>query len=258
MNNLTTPRAGDAVILTGDYSGAVPGSIGIIGGAFSGRNLSVTFDATAFRDDYHVSCSGGPASFDLPELHPTGKTMVMTYWRWKDGIAEAFNGVNFQMEVPLWEYKGSEKSKYWSDEECAVERLLADKVKLLHCAEQVMFPEGYDVGHVYRGAQPLTDIPNRPNRDYIGHKILQAYYRRKVFYLFSHEVPVGCGYRFTIQYEGSGFIAFRTEQQLNAWLCAYSLVKAPNPYGFEHTYTAILPNADIDSWQPLHHLVNAA
>lgn len=259
MIQKNVPRAGDAVILTGDYAGALPGSIGIIGGAFSGENLSITFNARAFRAEGYVSCGGGPASFSLPELHPTKHRVTATFWRWKDGIAMANNGEDFQLEVPLWEYKGTEKAHWWTEEECTVDRLLGDRQKLTKVREMMLFPEGYDVGAVFRGDQPLTNIPNRPDGDYIGRRILDAYYRRQVLHLTCHEEhAVGAGYYFTVQLDGYGFIAFRTEDELNAWMKAYNLKQEPNPYSFKPTNTVILPNADVDSWQPLRHLAIAA
>lgn len=247
------PRAGDAVILTGDYAGAVPGDIGVIGGSFRGGNNDLTFNYRAFRTEMYVSCGGGPGLFNVPDLHPTGLTTKVTFWRWKNGMAGAGNGEEFALEVPLWEYKGEGPALYWKPEEVTVERLLADKKLSLTTEREFWFPEEYAWGDVYRGGFCVTRCGNRPSDDYMGRILKNAYLKRKLLTVLCHIVPQGVGYMFTVQLNGGAFTAFRTRLELDEWMQAYALevVAEENHLGLDTL--VVVPNAKVESWQPLRH-----
>jgi hypothetical protein len=105
------PQAGDAVHLDGTWTwgGLDLGAIGVIEGVIGQRRpeLEITFNASTFRDDHIVSCSGGPGSIATPasELHPTGETVELRVWRFKDGHREAHNDEHYTVTVPLWSWR---------------------------------------------------------------------------------------------------------------------------------------------------------
>lgn len=116
------PMPGDAVRLTAPYSITKPGSIGIIGGVV-GRyypTQGITFNASAFRgrsSTYSegpmvVSCSGGPGTIgtNMSRLKPTTETIMFTFWHWKD-TPRAGGGTEYQLEIPQWEWDGSDETK---------------------------------------------------------------------------------------------------------------------------------------------------
>lgn len=104
-------QAGDAVRLTKDWKGTPAGQTGIIDGMRYRRLESgnITFNYSAFRDDRVVSCSGGPGTIITytDRLIPTGETMLVWYWRWKNGYAEAHNDERYAMRVNVWEWDGT-------------------------------------------------------------------------------------------------------------------------------------------------------
>ncbi|MFN6475353.1 hypothetical protein [Nostoc sp. DedQUE07] len=104
-------QAGDAIRLTKPWQEAKAGEIGIIDGMRHRRLISgsITFNYSAFRDDRVVSCSGGPGTIITytNRLVPTGETMLVWYWRWKDGYTGADNGERYAMEVNIWEWDGT-------------------------------------------------------------------------------------------------------------------------------------------------------
>lgn len=246
---ISKPKAGDAVIVTGHYPGVNPGDIGCIGGAISaevGSNL--TFNPSNYRDEKVVSCSGGPGTFDLPELYPTGKTVQMLYWRFKDGVHQANNSENFTLDVPLWEYRGSGDHPIWGPQ--SVETLLADRM----LAHEIFnpFPLNWEKVEVFRGEFCITSIPNRPNRDYMGERLASLYRRRQVLRMQHHRVaPVGCGYHFTVTQGAMSFNAFRTLYDLHKWLKAYGLKVVDEVVEKYATVSTIVPNADYKTWQRL-------
>lgn len=129
----THPMPGDAVRLDGPYYGAKPGEIAIIDSTYYGMDDEVmfTFRPSAFRGPARrmdmledcgvtdtpakyrlpigrdrVSVSGGPCPFaNMADLEYVG-THRATFWRWRDGIAGQDRGENYQLDVPLWSWKG--------------------------------------------------------------------------------------------------------------------------------------------------------
>lgn len=116
------PMPGDAVRLTREWFIAKPGAIGIIGGIIGRPNddLHITFNCrgSAFRGPSsayskdgveHISCSGGPATIGTPHvcLRPTQERIRFEFWKWKD-LPRAGGGVPYELEVPVWEWDGSE------------------------------------------------------------------------------------------------------------------------------------------------------
>lgn len=243
------PKAGDAVISTGHYPGVNPGSIGCIGGALSaevGSNL--TFNPSSFRDGRVVSCSGGPGTFDLPELHPTGKTVQMHYWRFKGGVHQAHTTEHFALEVPLWEYRGNGVHPIWGPQ--SVELLLADRDLIRDAFNP--FPPNWEKVEVYRGEYCITCIPNRPDRDYMGERLASLYRRRQLLSMQHHRVfPVGNGYHYTVTLGSAPFTAFRTLHDLHKWLKAYGLKVINEVHQSDVTVSTIVPNAEYNTWQRL-------
>lgn len=106
-------RAGNVVRLTKEWHGLPVGSLGIISGSRHRRlyDCSIIFQASAFRDDKVVSCSGGPGTIttSCSRLIPTGETHLTWYWRWKDGHACANNSESYAMNSFVWEWDGSDE-----------------------------------------------------------------------------------------------------------------------------------------------------
>jgi hypothetical protein len=142
MNVTCKPQAGDAVRLTGKFSFADVGKIGIIGGLVGKAQdeLQVTWNYNAFRGyscygaehcpqptprgivelhphpDEFVSCSGGPGSIALPAwlLKPTTETLNARCWCWHD-LPRAHSAVYYQVTVPVWEWDGQYPEGFWKD-----------------------------------------------------------------------------------------------------------------------------------------------
>jgi hypothetical protein len=104
-------QAGDAIRLTKPWKGASIGQIGIIQGMRHTRLVSgnITFNYSAFRDDRVVTCSGGPGTIITytDRLVPTGETMLIWYWRWKDGYAGGDRGESYAAMANVWEWDGT-------------------------------------------------------------------------------------------------------------------------------------------------------
>lgn len=104
-------QAGDAIRLIKPWMEVEAGKIGIIAGMRHRRLISgsIIFDYSAFRDDRIVECSGGPGTIttDTELLIPTGEKILVWFWRWKNGYAEASNGEDYAMMVNLWDWDGS-------------------------------------------------------------------------------------------------------------------------------------------------------
>lgn len=246
---LSQPKAGDAVILTGDYTGVNPGDIACIGGLIAAPlGNDITFNPRSYNDGAVVSCGGGPGTFTLPELHPTGKTVPMTFWRFKNGIHRAHNDETFIEEVPLWEFRGEGQHPVWGAQ--SVEQLLSDRKKAFQPCQP--FPEEWKEMEVYRGDYNLTGIPNRPSGDMVGAFLASLYWRRQLLTLIRHHVhPVGCGYWYTVTIGGTSYQAFRSLTDLQQWLSAYALKVVDDQHGKLADVSKIIPNADVDRWQPL-------
>lgn len=116
------PRAGDTVrlALPWKWASELPvNSIGIINGMVNEdmtyKTGSLTFRASAFRNDSVVSCSGGPATIGgvaTENLRWTGETIERTFWRWKDNFPGAGRGYNYTLTVPVWEWNGEQEASY--------------------------------------------------------------------------------------------------------------------------------------------------
>jgi hypothetical protein len=105
------PHAGDAVRLA-EPDSKMPelevGAIGVIGGTVGPvEEASFTFNATTYRDDRVVVCSGGPATIEtsICELTPTGETETLTVWQFRGDHRGTGNGVNRELVVPLWDWR---------------------------------------------------------------------------------------------------------------------------------------------------------
>jgi hypothetical protein len=108
------PQAGDAVRLAGTWkwSGIEHGDIGVINGLLGQPDdaVEITFNASIYRDNRYVSCSGGPATIATPVggLQPTGEVVDLQVWRFKNGIRQAHNQERHTVTVPLWDWHPSE------------------------------------------------------------------------------------------------------------------------------------------------------
>ena len=102
------PKAGDVVKLGSPWKwGGLPcGSIGVLGGMLNEpmEQGPITFRATTFRDNTHVSCSGGPGTAWTPinELLPTEETHGIWVWRFDYDIWGADRGRDYFVTVPVW------------------------------------------------------------------------------------------------------------------------------------------------------------
>lgn len=106
------PMPGDAVrLLSGPWTaGEVkPGALGVLEGMVGDPltdTVSIVFNASSFRDDSVVSCSGGPAPAVVPvgELIRTDDTAEVRFWQWRHGIARAHEGQDYTLTVPVWDW----------------------------------------------------------------------------------------------------------------------------------------------------------
>jgi hypothetical protein len=108
LKEFAIPLPGDAVRLTGSYTGCKTGGIAIINGLIGkveGRYL-ITFYANAFRDSVTVDCGGGPGVF-VPRgnFRFTGEKYNGFFWKWKDR-PRASGGERYRQMVNLWEWDG--------------------------------------------------------------------------------------------------------------------------------------------------------
>lgn len=110
------PMPGDVVRLSADWYGSnTAGVMGVLDGveghakdeylcvlrpsAFRGPSTAFSGDKGVF-----ISCSGGPCPFIRPEeLVWTGETVQRWYWMWR-ATPEADGGINYQLEVPVWDW----------------------------------------------------------------------------------------------------------------------------------------------------------
>jgi hypothetical protein len=107
------PNAGDAVRLMAPAP-SMPelavGKVGILDGILGHPSptggASIIWNPRTYRDDTCVRVSGGPGTIWTPyaELRPTGETVTVTAWRFKDDYRAAANGVDYTVDVPLWEW----------------------------------------------------------------------------------------------------------------------------------------------------------
>jgi hypothetical protein len=116
------PKGGDAAtyrgggsswgyLLNSSYFSHRPARLEIVGVLehhCGGRRLGLCFEASAYRDGNHVSCSGGP----IPWVEPSGLTLLglraTRFWRFADGYPEAHGGGDFYLHVPHWLWNGEE------------------------------------------------------------------------------------------------------------------------------------------------------
>jgi len=112
------PRPGDAVRITADSVEVRAGEIAVLEGVV--RDLKpddfqmICFRFSAYRDPVestgpeYVRASGGPAWYiSADELKPTNETVILRFWKFKNGIRRAGNGVEYTLEVPVWDYDPS-------------------------------------------------------------------------------------------------------------------------------------------------------
>lgn len=107
------PNAGDAVRIMAPAKGMpelAVGRIGILDGMLGQPSdtggASIMFNPRTYRDDTRVSVSGGPGTIWTPyaELRLTSETVTVTAWRFKNDRRAVGNGVEYTIDVPLWEW----------------------------------------------------------------------------------------------------------------------------------------------------------
>lgn len=115
----SSPRAGHAVRLLGDWSGAKAGDILALSGARDWRAKAFTIGRGrhywAGDDASHVSLSsGGPASIlklkaSALTRAPDGETAPVSFWVFKNHPSAAANtGVDYVRQMPLWLWQPNE------------------------------------------------------------------------------------------------------------------------------------------------------
>lgn len=114
------PNAGDAVRLMAPAKGMPElalGKVGILDGILGHPSptggASIIWNPRTYRDDTCVRVSGGPGTIWTPyaELRPTGETVTVTVWRFKDDYRAAANGVDYTVDVPLWDWYPGEAAE---------------------------------------------------------------------------------------------------------------------------------------------------
>jgi hypothetical protein len=84
------PRAGDLIQTS-------------LGSAVLGHDGFATVQASTFRDDRLVSCSGGPCPrVDVDRLRFVGLSRLRC-WRWADGSPGAHRDGHYDITVPVWQ-----------------------------------------------------------------------------------------------------------------------------------------------------------
>jgi len=127
-----SPMPGDAVVLTGEFSIAKPGDLGILDGKVGApeEEYSIIFncEGKAHRD-YKVSCSGGPGTIATPttELIYTGEYIDFVFWRWKDRPRKD-GGEPYTLHVPLWIWRGESKDVDLTTEREIVRSTVAERM----------------------------------------------------------------------------------------------------------------------------------
>lgn len=120
MTTPPVPNAGDAVRLMAPAP-SMPelavGKVGILDGILGHPSptggASIIWNPRTYRDDTCVRVSGGPGTIWTPyaELRPTGETVTVTVWRFKDDYRAAANGVDYTVDVPLWDWYPGEPAE---------------------------------------------------------------------------------------------------------------------------------------------------
>lgn len=106
MEKHPAPRAGDLVQFPDGRAGVIDSA------RYPEDLLQVCLAWSAFREVFDVSCSGGPIPAVREEdLSFSGKLGVAGFWRWRDGIPQAHNGVSYAATVPIWDAVREEEWK---------------------------------------------------------------------------------------------------------------------------------------------------
>jgi hypothetical protein len=103
------PKAGDAFWTDNYYvcnvvDGVMQRASGVLCTIAGG--MTACFAPSTFREDEHISCSGGPLPFvDLDSLKFSGLHKVRC-WRWWNGVSGAGMGGEYTVTVPFWRWSG--------------------------------------------------------------------------------------------------------------------------------------------------------
>lgn len=103
----TFPSAGDVVRIDKPFLWMPSGSTAIIQGVAGELKdcYSLCFSETGYRDNFTVSCSGGPVPrVGTDELIATGETVRREFWRFRDNIVGANRAEYYWDEVALWSW----------------------------------------------------------------------------------------------------------------------------------------------------------
>jgi hypothetical protein len=253
MNNIKNqPTAGDVVIiLKGSEQGHMACVNGIVGDKREKWHICANF--SAFNDGNIVSCSGG-SSFTVSseKLVDTGRTHIATFWKWKDGTAGAGNGEDYQKEVTLWSYE-EEKAHHVYDALSVKDMFYR---KSLQFDSSIITPK--NDGNAYepmRGDYVFTNMvyPEsfgvRRYCDTDGETLFSAAQHFKTVYLFTRGPGHVSDYRHIVTVDSMSFTAFRTDEELDAFIDAYKLVKVERSSDDQFF---LIPNMDVNTWSQVH------
>lgn len=229
LNEISVPKAGDVVVCT---NGSEIGKFAVLEGCLNRvyEKQMICYSASAFRDEEHVSCSGGPAYYvETSKLINTGRTIKRQFWKWKDGISGADNSDYYDLEVPVWEYI-SDKAHAIFEQVTVAEIYHRKDIKFAEELSSYPIPDQGEHEQrysLYRGDYQLTnqEYPEKfgikTYYDQCAKSILASYISFSNIYITTHDKPVGCGYLYTVT--GAMQTAFRDKAELEQFLKAYDL-----------------------------------
>lgn len=264
------PQAGDAVFcISGREIGRLATIDGIIGEKpYCGEYL-VCFTNRSFRTETHVSSSGGPVPLIAPDnLIFTGKTITRDFWDFRNGVGAGM-GVDYQLDVNLWYWKGDSNNHYMTEHNFSIEKNAHRTNKCNHLIESLikqswmisstlnanriddiyLLRGGFKVGES-RGCE--FSIGRCNPRDTVSLAVLEAYRLCQKFTLHypkphNGEKPYYFAYCETIT--SGNKIFFNSKQELADFISAYK-IKIDNKKGAWGN-TLLIPNNKVKTWKPL-------
>jgi hypothetical protein len=255
VNQNLQPKAGDIVICTrGSEIGRTAISEGSLKRAI-GDKVMITFNASTFRDESVVSCSGGPAYYiTVDKLLPTERTDKVNCWKWSDGTARVDNSDYYHMDVQVWEYRSD--TDHGTYKAITVDEFYARRMARIPDEviefDSVTHIEPGEVYSPFRNTYEFTNqrinhsSPLTPKIDQCGRSILGSYNSFSSIYLSKRTSPNPNGYLYTVS--GALQTAFKTDAELKAFLYAYNLTVKPRD-GWAPDL--IITDGDNTKWQPI-------
>ncbi|WP_063661511.1 hypothetical protein [Aliivibrio fischeri] len=264
------PQAGDAVFcINGSQIGRLATIDGVIGKKPDCGEYFVCFTGRSYRTETHVSSSGGPVPLIAPEdLIFTGKTITRDFWDFRNGVGAGM-GVDYQLDVNLWYWKGENCNHYMRAHNFSIEKKKHRTNKCNHLIQSLIKESGIisstlnanklDDIYLLRGGFKVDEnrcsefsIGRCPTRDSVGIAVLEAYRLFQKFTLnypkpLNGEKPYCFAYCETL---GSGNkIIFNNKQELDNFISAYKIKIDSKKGGWGKTL--LIPNNKVKSWKPL-------